>query len=225
MRWRPRASRAPWCPRRYSPRVNDEACGRSSAWRSAGAPSVPHSASARLPDVHPRCGVDLSKVELEQGIPRHRLDHPPHAAARNDPANERRGVGIGGDLRRGRPDAELVVVGTRHRVDHTSRISPQVVPLRRGVRDGSEQAATGDDRAERMKAWGTVSAHRGEVRDDERRRTGGQRVAAVASKDAGPEAVRKRGDISRLGLELRPRRHAPIMARASSKARESSPSA
>ena len=79
---------------------------------------------AGLSDVDPRCDIDLLKVELEQRILRRGLDHPTYAASRDDLTNERRGVDVGGEVCRGRPDAQLVVVGTWQRVDHTAGISP-----------------------------------------------------------------------------------------------------
>jgi hypothetical protein len=174
------------------------ASGRSSASRceddqplnfeqSVGsAPLTTDSIGARLPDVDPRCDVDLLKVELEQRIARRGLDHPADAASRHDTADERRGVDVGGDVCRGRPDAEFVVLGAGHGMDHTAGISPQVMSLRRRVRDGGEQTAACDDRAERMKARGAVWPHRGQVGDGERRCAGGDGVAAGQSDDARP---------------------------------------
>jgi hypothetical protein len=180
----------------------------ASGSQSGGAPLTADGTGARLPDVDPRCDVDLLKVELEQRIARRGLDHPADAASRHDTADERRGVDVGGDVCRGRPDAQLIVVGAWHGVDHAAGISPQVMSLRRRARDGGEQTAARDDRAEGMKARGAVWPYRGQVGDGKRRCAGGDGLAAGQSDDAGPQAACEGGYLSCLGLEPRPRGHA-----------------
>jgi len=148
---------------------------------------------AQLPDVEPRCDVDLPKVELEQRIARRGLDHPADAASRHDASDERRGVYVGSDVCRGRPDAELIVVSAGHGVDYTAGISPQVMALRGRARDGREQTAASDYRAERMKTRAAVLPHRGEEGDGKRRRAGKDGVAAGEGDDARPQTAREGG--------------------------------
>jgi hypothetical protein len=97
---------------------------------SGGAPSAADGMCARFADVHPRRDVDLLEVELEQRIVVGGLHHAPDAASRHDTANQRRSISVPGDLSSDCSNAELVVIGSWHRVDHTARVSPQVVAFR-----------------------------------------------------------------------------------------------
>lgn len=97
---------------------------------SGCAPSAADGMRARFADVDPRRDVDLLEVELEQRVVVGGLDHAPDAASRDDTADQCRGVGVPGDLSSDCSNAELVIIGPWHRVDHAARVSPQVVAFR-----------------------------------------------------------------------------------------------
>ena len=104
-------------------------------------------------------------------------------------------------------DAQLVVVRSRCRVDHATRIATEIVPLRRRLRDGGVEVSTREHRAERVQSRTAVASHGGEIGHVEPRLRNRWTFASVQRVDAGPEHRRHGGKVRRFALELRPCRH------------------
>jgi hypothetical protein len=81
-----------------------------------------------LLDVEPAGDVHLLQLELEEGIVRHRLNHPADAAAGDDIAHQRCGRRIIGHVDSDGTDPQLVIVGPRQSMDHTAAIAANSSP-------------------------------------------------------------------------------------------------
>ena len=131
------------------------------------APLLADGVRARLPDVDPMGDVHLDEVELEERMMADGLDHSADTASRHDLPDKMPGRRRSDTSRAVCTDAELVVLRAGKGVDHAPWVTTQVPTLRRRRRDGGEQSAVGDDRAERMEAWSAVTADCRQVADGE----------------------------------------------------------
>lgn len=110
-------------------------------------------------------------------------------------------------------NTEFVILGARQRVDHAPRVPAQVPSLRRRPRDGGEEPAAGQDRAERMQTRAAVPANRRDVADREARHIPGHGGAAMQGSYSWPQPRRDLGQFGCLSLELRPASHPSSLPR------------
>jgi hypothetical protein len=81
-----------------------------------------------LSDIDPLRDIYLLKIELEEWVVVHGLDHPADVAS-GDHLLHHGGGGVGRHLVCESADTELIVGGTRQGMDHAARVSPKVPAL------------------------------------------------------------------------------------------------
>jgi hypothetical protein len=157
-----------------------------------GSPLLADGPSATLADIKPPRRVDLLEVELEKRVTRDGLDHSSYAARHHHGADYGPGRRVACHLRRGRANAEFVILRAGQRVDHAPPVPAEVPAFRRRARDRSEEPAACQDRAEWMQARASVTSHGRDVADGEARHARWHCGAALQGSHSGPQP---RGDL------------------------------